>query len=323
MVRNWTGSRQILKLRDDQLTMSDKKPVDKRPIRDLLQEKDAFLTTSEKVYEYFLRHAKVFIVAAVAVAVCILALAVYVRYQKSAEAESTLAFEKALDLAVNQSSDLTAGLAALEQVRTDFPGRKGSRLAAFSLVNLYVSKNQVDQARPLAENLLQTLKPSEISLKPLLLNLLGGLYESGGDLKSAGTSYEAILALNNLEPALRMETLMALGRVNVAAGRQDQAIECFQTVVKDFPQTFRAYMANVKIAELKGEVEPFPLPAPDPSILTLNTKAEAPSDDTAVSESPAAEVVESGKPPAGAANDEETETAPGEEDLSENAPAGE
>lgn len=304
--------------------MSEKKPVDKRPIRDLLQEKDAFLTTSEKAYEYFLRHSKAFIVAAVAVAICILALAVYTRYQKSAEAEATLAFEKALDLAISQSEDQTAGLAALEKVRTDFAGRKGSRLAAFSLVNLYTSKNEVDKARLLAENLLQTLKPSEISLKPLLLNLLGGLYESGGDWRGAGTHYEAILALNNLDPALRLETLMALGRVNTAAGQKDKAVEFYQSVVKDFPQTFRAHMANAKIAELKGEVEPFPLPITDPSVLTLNTKAGAPNDTAAASsEPPAAEVVDASPAPDGASNDETTEPVPDETDLSENAPAGE
>lgn len=265
--------------------------------------------------------------------------------------EATLAFEKALDLVTSQSDDKTAGVVALEKVRTEYGGRQGARLATFALVNLYVISNDSDKALPLAENLLQTLKPSEISLKPLLLNNMGGLYENGGDLQRAGTSYEALLALNPLEPALRMETIMALARVQTAAGQQDKAIELYQTVVKDFPLSLKAFMANAKLAELKGEAAPFPLPVSDLSALTLNPtagdveenkseSAEAVASDTPIVEranddsaetaaenesepEPAEEAVVSDTPTAERANDESAETASDKTGLSENAPAGE
>lgn len=301
--------------------MSEKKSLDKRPIRDLLQEKDAFLTTSEKAYEYFLRHTKALIAAVVVVAVCIIAVAVYVRYQKSVEMEAALAFEKALDLASSQSQsdDKSAGLSALEKARTDYEGRRGARLATFTLVNLYALSKDLDKALPLAENLLQTLKPSEASLKPLLLNNLGGLYESGGDLQRAASSYEALLALNNLEPALRMETLIALARVKAAAGQQDKAIELYQAVINDFPLSLKAYMANAKLAELKGEAAPFPLPVSDLSALTLNAAAG----DVEGNASESTEVVVSDAPSEEPANDELAETVSDEAGLSEKAPAEE
>lgn len=300
--------------------MSEKKQVDKRPIRDLLQEKDAFLTTSEKIFEYILRHTKAFIVAAVALALCIVAAAVYTKYQKSADAESTLAFEQALELATTQSGNPENGLSALEKVRADYQGRQGSRLASYALVNLYAAQNAADKALPLAENLLQTLKPAEMSLKPLLLNNLGGLYESSGDFQRAGKSYEAILALNNLEPALRMETLMALGRVKTAEGQKDEAISFYQTVIKDFPQSFKSYLANAKVAELKGEAAPYPLPVSDLPALTANGPTEGAAKETPEAEGSALESGDS----VPAANDESAENVPEAADSTESAaPAGE
>lgn len=287
--------------------MSEKKPLDKRPIRDLLQEKDAFLTTSEKVYEYLLRHTRAFIAAAVVLALCIVAVAAYTKYQQSAEAESTLAFEKALNLATSQSDDIEAGLTALEKVRADYQGRQGSRLATYALVNLYAARNAADKALPLAENLLQTLKPSEISLKPLLLNNLGGLYESSEDFQRAGKSYEAILALNNLDPALRMETLMALGRVRASAGQKDEAIEFYQTVIKDFPQSFKSYLANARVAELKGEATPYPLPVAELPVLSLNSNVPGANDKASETVTPEASEPGDAAP---AASDNEPENAP-------------
>jgi hypothetical protein len=303
--------------------MSEKKTSDKRPIRDLLQEKDAFLTTSEKAFEYILRHTKAFITAAVAVVLCIVALAVYTKYQKSAEVESTLAFEQALELATSQPDDTEAGLSALEKVRGDYQGRQGSRLAAYALVNIYATRKEADKALPLAENLLQTLKPSEISLKPLLLNSLGGLYESSQDFQRASKSYEAILALTNLEPALRMETLMALGRVKAAAGQKDEAIEFYQTVIKDFPLSFKSYLANAKVAELKGEATPYPLPTSGLSALTIDGQSGADKENSASEAAAPATKSDDSSEAAPMANDETAESAPEETESPENAPTGE
>jgi|GEM_PF-1616561 len=254
--------------------MSEKKSADKRPIRDILQEKDAFLTTSEKIYEYFLRHTRALIAIAAALIICVIAVAVYANIQKSAEAKSTLAFEKAIDLFDEQTDNSEAGVAALEEVRLDHQGRKGARLATLTLIAIYGARDESAKALPLAENMLQTLKPAEVTLKPILLNNLGGLYESGGDYQRAAKSFEAILALNHLEPAFRLETLMALGRVQAAAGQKEEAIKHYHAVVKDFPKHFKAYLANAKVAELKGGLEPFPLPGADLAVLTQKSKIE-------------------------------------------------
>ncbi len=242
--------------------MSKKTPVEKKPIRDLLSEKDAFLTTSERAYEYFLRHTRGLAAAAAAVVLLVIGVAVYMHQREKAEEEAAVALEQALNAAAASQADPAAGLKALEQVRTDFPDRKAARLAAFSLVGLYAAQGQADQALALAENLLQTLKTSEVSLKPLLLSNLAGLYEVKKDYLKAAKSYEAMLALTPLDPNLKQDVLLSLGRVHSAAGQKDEAVKQYQALVTEFPQSYTAYLANLRLSELKGEAVAFPLPAP-------------------------------------------------------------
>ncbi len=286
--------------------MSEKKSVDKKPIRDLLREKDAFLTTSEKAYEYLLRHTKAFITAAVTVAVVIVGVAIYVKYQAGAEEEATQAYEKAMELAVGQGGEMEAGIKALEQVRTERAGRKAARLAAMALVSLYGGHGQPEKALPLAENLLQTLPPAEISLKPLLLNALGGLYEASGDYVKAGKSYEAILGLGLLEPNLKQDTLLALGRVNTAAGGKDEAVKNYEALIREFPQSFKAFWANSKLAELKEAPVAFPAGFAPMSSAAVTAPAA-----TGVEQRPAPATGSSGSPDAAAAPESASDAAAG------------
>ncbi|MDR2946347.1 MAG: hypothetical protein LBV79_06350, partial [Candidatus Adiutrix sp.] len=142
--------------------MSDKKPLDKKPIHDLLTEKDAFLTTSEKIQEYCLRHTKGLIVTVAVFALAVVGVALYLNYEKKAEQAAGLAYENSL--AALESSE-AEGLAALEKVRADFAGRKASRLAAFRLMSLYADQGETDKALPLAEELLSTIQAAEAPLK--------------------------------------------------------------------------------------------------------------------------------------------------------------
>lgn len=237
---------------------AQKTPAEKKNIRDLLDEKDAFLTTSEKIYEYVLRHTRGLAIGAAAVVLLVIGGALYYNAQGQAEQEAGLAFETALETAAGSPDDPEAAIRALEKVRTDYAGRKAARLAEFTLLGLYAPQGRTDLALPLAENLLHTLKSHEVSLKPMLLNVLGGLYETKADYLKAAKSYETLLGLPKLEPALRQETLMALGRTNAAAGLKDEAIKNYEAVLTEVPQSFLAYRANVKLAELKGQPVAFP-----------------------------------------------------------------
>jgi predicted negative regulator of RcsB-dependent stress response len=230
-------------------------PVEKKPIKDLLAEKDAFLTTSDKMYEYFLRHTKAFIIAAVAIAAVIIAWAAYNKYELSAEQTAAAAYENALE-AVAGSLDQGAG--ALEAVRADFPGRKASRMAAYTLVSLYSAQNENAKATALAEELLRTLPPAENALKPVLLVNLAGLYEAEKKYDEAAATYESISNLGISQPDLRLNSLMSLGRINAARGQKEAAIKNYQDIIAEFPEKMEAYRANSILVSLTAEPRAFP-----------------------------------------------------------------
>ncbi|MDR1043596.1 MAG: tetratricopeptide repeat protein [Candidatus Adiutrix sp.] len=238
--------------------MAGKKPSDQKPIHDLLREKDAFLTTFEKIYEYSLRHTKGLLVWAALVALVIIGAALYRHYQQSEEEKAVAAYEEALE-AGGEEARPGALIAALEEVRRQYAGRKAARLAEYDLLSLYSLEGDLDQAVPLGESLLQTLKPAEISLKPLLLNTLGGLYESKKDFVLAARSYEALLAIPRLEDDFKPDVLLSLGRAYGSAGQKDEAVKPYETLINQYPQSYQAYRANIKLAELTGRPVPFPL----------------------------------------------------------------
>jgi predicted negative regulator of RcsB-dependent stress response len=229
--------------------MSQTRPaVEKKNIRDLLKEKDAFLTTSEKIFEYFLRHTKAVAGGAAVLVLAVIVGVVYVNHQREAEAEAVESYDRALALSAPEAT-----IAALEKVRTDFPDRQAARLAALALVGLYAEARAPEKALPLAENFIQTLRPAEISLKPLLLDNLGGLYETVRDYPQAVRSYQAILESRPLDENLRQNTLMALGRVQAAAGAKEAAVQAYEELLNVSPNSFKAYLAQAHLAELKGE----------------------------------------------------------------------
>ncbi|KXS56048.1 MAG: hypothetical protein AMR96_04685 [Candidatus Adiutrix intracellularis] len=230
------------------------KLTDKKNIRDLIGEKDVFLTISERIYEYFLSHIRLLAALGAVVVLVIIGVILLVNYQSSFNIKGLEAYENAL------ASD--AAVPALEKVRADYPGSRAARLAAFSLIGFYTDQRALEKALPLAENLLQTLKANEISIKPVLLNTLGGLYETGRDYPRALQAYQAILEFKTINAILREDVLLALGRVNTIVGDQKAAIRNYEEILQKFPNSFKAYLANTKLAALKGVASAFPLSVP-------------------------------------------------------------
>jgi tetratricopeptide (TPR) repeat protein len=228
-----------------------KKKAPEKHIRDLLKEKDAFLTTSEKVYEFTLRHTRALAIGAAAVVLAVIAGFAYVRSQAAAEEAATAAYEEAL---------AAASIEALEQIRHS--GRRAGRLAALALIRLHTEAGAPEKALPLAENMLQTLKPAEISLKPLLLDNLGGLYETVRDYPKAAQSYEAILDLPSLPAIYKSNILLAMGRVQNAAGQSKAAIKAYEDLLQSFPGSYPALLAQARLSALKGEAIAPPVEPP-------------------------------------------------------------
>lgn len=248
--------------------MSEKKNIDKKPIKDLLAEKDAFLTSSERIQEYFFRHTKGFVIGAVTVAVIIIGTAVYLNLQKAAEEKASLAYEGALQM-MAAGQETKSVVEALEKVRAEHGGRKAARMAGYTLASIYNNNGDTDQALAVSEELLRSITPAEQSLKPILLYNIGGLYEVKRNYDLAAKSYATLLADKELMiPDFRQDVLLALGRVMSAAGKKDEAVKYYEDIINDHPDSLAAFMANSKLAELRGRPVPMPLTAVEPLVIS-------------------------------------------------------
>jgi len=228
-----------------------KKKAPEKHIRDLLKEKDAFLTTSEKVYEFTLRHTRALAIGAAAVVLAVIAGFAYVRSQAAAEETAMAAYEEALAAASTE---------ALEKIHHS--GQRAGRLATLALIRLHTEAGAPEKALPLAENMLQTLKPAEISLKPILLDNLGGLYETVRDYPKAAQSYKALLDFPSLPANYKSNILLALGRVQSAAGQSEAAIKAYEDLLRSFPGSYPALLAQARLSALKGEAVAPPVEPP-------------------------------------------------------------
>jgi len=246
--------------------MSQKKTPEKH-IRDLLKEKDAFLTTSEKIYEFTLRHTRALAIGAAAVILAVLAGFAYVRHRQAAEEAASTAYELALTSASPE--------AALENIRAEHPGRRASRLAVLALIRLHNEAGRPEKALPLAENLLQTLKPAEISLKPLVLDNLGGLYETVRDYPRAAQSYQALLEGSYLPDTYKANVLLALGRVRDAAAQPEAAKLAYEDLLRAFPDSYPALLARARLSALKGEAI---APPTEPRLVRADTASAGPAE---------------------------------------------
>lgn len=239
--------------------MAERKPVDKRPIKDLLHEKDAFLTTSEKIQEYFLRHTRSFIIGTAAAVLIVVVAALYSNYRESAELKATLAYEAALELPSE------GRIEALEKLRASHDGRKAARLAGYNLAALYSTEGQLTKALSLSQELLATLPRAEEALRPLLLYHIGGLAEASGDQELARQNYEILADLSQIPAELQQSVLLALGRVRIATGQGAEAAQYYERLLREFPGGPQVNLAALKLAELraasaKSEAEAAPRP---------------------------------------------------------------
>ncbi|MDR1921588.1 MAG: tetratricopeptide repeat protein [Candidatus Adiutrix sp.] len=250
------------------------KKADQAPIKDLLKEKDVFLTTSERFYEYFLRHTRTLAVIGSAAALIVIGLALFYNYRQSAENKAAAAYEEALEL-MTAAGDLKAASARMEQVRRERAGLKAARMASFTLIGLYSFEKDYEKAIAISEEMLRTLTPAEMSLKPLMLHNLAGLYETAKNYDRAAAAYEAFLKTDALQEDMKVDVLLSLGRLKSALGDKAGAISIYEGLLAEFPRAALAYLANYKLAELKGEPTAFPMPAMLPDILAAAEEAAA------------------------------------------------
>jgi predicted negative regulator of RcsB-dependent stress response len=276
-------------------------------IKNLLRTDDAFLTTTDRAYSYYLANSKkIWLTVAIAVVLVLIGL-LFKHFHDARLSKATEAFHQAAAQAdpAQSAEDLT-------KVAQDYSGTPGARQASFALVANYLAENRAAEALPVLESLSQTLTPGEQSLKPLIQSTLASLYEEGGQAERALEVYQTALDLVRQSPltpasqSFQAELLSSIGRVSLSLGRPQEAMRAYEELLGLAPDGYRAYAAQLKIAALTDAPAPGaqpPAPAasePAPASLEAPAPASPAAPDAASPTEPAAPAAESAAPDAAA-----------------------
>ena len=143
-----------------------------------------------------------------------------------------------------------SAIAALEGVLRDHPRFSGAAQAAYQLGNLRYASRAYAQARGAYEVALAKGGPA--SLRALSAVGIGYTWEAEKNYASAAAAYEAALKAMVPKAFLYEETLMALARVQELGGKPGAAVETYQRLLKEIPDTRRADDLKTHLANLKS-----------------------------------------------------------------------
>jgi predicted negative regulator of RcsB-dependent stress response len=288
-------------------------------IKKLLKTEDAFLSTSERVYNFFLTHTNQFIFGALGLIVILAVILVIIQNRSSNLEKAAFASQEAMSVV-----DPEASIAALSSVIEKYPGAPSSRAATLALAAAQGKAKNFAQAAETLEGFVKTLKPGEDSLKALVLVSLGQYYEELGQLDKASANYRSAQALANefanvsqAADSLKTELYVAIGRVQAAAGQIGDSASTYQSFRLAYPTrgSFLDFMAQHRLAVIAAtSAKAAPKVAESPAG-SAPAGANATDNSTAESATAATDNATSGANATAAADNATAESATGATDI--------
>jgi len=195
--------------------------------------------------------------AAVLLAVSALSLGGLAWWQ-SQQAQGAMALAAAADLAqVAQAPGASpaaraAAIQALEGVIAQHPRYAGVPQAAYRLGNLRYAAGEYAAARGAYQVALA--QGATGTIRTLAAVGIGYTWEAEKDLAKAQTAYEAALAGLGPKDFLYEGILLDLARAQEFGGRRDAAVETYQRLLKDVPDSRRGDDVRTRIASLQSSL---------------------------------------------------------------------
>jgi tetratricopeptide (TPR) repeat protein len=176
------------------------------------------------------------------------------------EAQGGFAFAQARALVGQaQASDAPADAReradkALQAVIADYPHLSSVDQAAYLLGSLRFAATQYSQARASYE--LARAKAGSRSLASLAALDIGYCWEAEKNYDAAENAYQSVI--NGVKPQdfLYEEAMVDKGRVQELGGKQAAAVETYQRLLKELPDSRRAEELRSRVASLQPAAKP-------------------------------------------------------------------
>jgi tetratricopeptide (TPR) repeat protein len=143
---------------------------------------------------------------------------------------------------------------ALEGVLSEHPRASVLALAAYQLGNLRYAAGQFPQARGAYEVALA--KGASTSLRVLCQLGIAYAWEAEKSYTQAQSAFESALAGKSSKDFMYEELLLGLGRVQELSGNRAAAVQTYQRLLKDVPDTQRGDDIRSRIAGLQSLARP-------------------------------------------------------------------
>ncbi|MDR1609193.1 MAG: tetratricopeptide repeat protein [Deltaproteobacteria bacterium] len=250
-------------------------------IKKLLRTEDAFLTTSERAYNYYLTHTRQFILGAVGFVIIVAAFFIFVNVRNNNLLKAAEASQAAI-----ASPDPGSAILALGEVIEKYPSSPSARAATLALAQAQAEAKNYAQAVEILEKFVADLKPWESGLKNLALISLGQLYEEQNDLDKASRNYRAAQALakgtsssDQGDAAIQSELTLSIGRVLEAVGQKDEAKKVYDSFYLTYPNrgSVQDYLAQYRLASLTLAT---PVATTSPAVEAVPLANDSPADNS-------------------------------------------
>jgi len=176
------------------------------------------------------------------------------------ESQGIMAFAQARTLVAQAQTPGAAADAreraerALEAVLADYPRLSSAAQAAYFLGNLRFSAAQYPQARSSFE--LARARAGSSSLAALAGLDIGYCWEAEKNYDAAEKAYLSAISAAKPKDFLYEEAMIDTARVQELGGKRASALETYQRLLKDVPDTRRAEEIRTRVASLQTEAKP-------------------------------------------------------------------
>lgn len=138
----------------------------------------------------------------------------------------------------------------LEQIRTKYKSTTQGRHVLLDLGALYYRLEKYEKAKQSYLTFLDSLKSGENDIKPLVLDSLAYIYLADKKYDQAAEYWQEVLSMPG--GILKQEAHLNLARVYEAQGQKEKAIQAYQTLIKEFPDSPNLTMAKAGLHRLSA-----------------------------------------------------------------------
>jgi tetratricopeptide (TPR) repeat protein len=232
--------------------MAKKKRITRK---ELLKKPDEFLTFSSKAIGFLSDHQKPLIGVIIGVVVVGLAFAGFRYFSNLSEQKASTLFEEGRSLYLAEiSGDKTApteekAAGQFEKVIREYPSTKTARFTRLVYADMSYHRGDYQRAIELYQEALNAFS-GEGAVQKLIWQGLAYTYEAQKDYKTAAEYFQRITETE--DEFMKADASYNLGRIMEALNHQDKALEAYNKLVENYPDSIGFQIAKEKVFRLKG-----------------------------------------------------------------------